>query len=190
MRQWRTRSRRTVLDLSPWVSVETHVVELPDGQVIEDWPWLESRDYVNVVALTEDERFLFFRQTKYAVDGTTLAPIGGYLEPGEEPLATARRELLEESGYEAEDWTRLGQYVVDGNRGFGVGHLYLARGARHVADPAADDLEEQQLLTLTRAEVENALTRGEFKVMSWAAVVALALLAVASEREGSVPGGD
>jgi hypothetical protein len=55
MQQWRTRSRRTVLDLSPWVSVETHVVELPDGQVIEDWPWLESRDHVNVVALTKDE---------------------------------------------------------------------------------------------------------------------------------------
>ncbi len=31
-----------LLDLSPWVSVETHVVELPDGRVIDDWPWLES----------------------------------------------------------------------------------------------------------------------------------------------------
>jgi ADP-ribose pyrophosphatase len=177
MQPWRTRSRRTVLDLSPWVSVETHVVELPDGQVIEDWPWLESRDYVNVVALTEGEGFLFFRQTKYAVRGTTLAPIGGYVEPGEEPLATAHRELLEESGYEAYDWTALGRYVVDPNRGFGIGHLYLARRARHVADPAADDLEEQQLLTLTRAEVEDALLAGEFKVMSWVAAVALALLA-------------
>jgi ADP-ribose pyrophosphatase len=177
MQHWRTRSRRTVLDLSPWVSVETHVVELPNGQVIEDWPWLESRDYVNVVALTEDESFLFFRQTKYAVRGTTLAPIGGYLEAGEEPLATARRELLEESGYEADDWTSLGQYVVDGNRGFGMGHLYVAQSARRVTDPAADDLEEQQLLTLTRAEVEDALLAGEFKVVSWVATVALALLA-------------
>ena len=177
MQPWSTRSRRTVLDLSPWVTVETHVVELPDGQVIEDWPWLDSRDYVNVVALNGDERFLFFRQTKYAVRGSTLAPIGGYVEPGEEPLATAQRELLEESGHEADDWTALGHYVVDGNRGFGTGHLYLARRARHVADPAADDLEEQQLLTLSRAEVEDAVLAGEFKVMSWVAAVALALLA-------------
>ena len=67
--------------------------------------------------------------------------------------------------------------MVDGNRGCGVGHLFLARGARRVAEPAADDLEEQELLSMTRAEVEAALLAGEFKVMSWATVVALALLA-------------
>ena len=38
MRPWRTRSRRTVLDKSPWVSVESHAVELPDGRIVEDWP--------------------------------------------------------------------------------------------------------------------------------------------------------
>ena len=175
---WRMRARRTVLDLGPWLQVETHEVELPDGRVIADWPWLVTREYVNVVAVTEDGRFLVFRQTKYAVDGQTLAPMGGYLEPGEAPLLTAQRELLEETGYEAEAWTALGSYAVDGNRGNGVGHLFLARGARRVAEPASDDLEEQELLLLTRAEVEEALLRGEFKVMSWATVVALALLAV------------
>ena len=54
-----------------------------------------------------------------------------------------------------------------------------------MAEPAADDLEEQELLSMTRAEVEDALLAGEFKVMSWATVVALALVAM-----GSVPGGD
>ena len=44
MKPWTTRSRRTLLDLSPWLSVEEHVVELPDGRVIEDWPWVESRE--------------------------------------------------------------------------------------------------------------------------------------------------
>ena len=177
MRGWRTLSRRTVLDRSPWLSVEEHAIELPGGRVIDDWPWVESRDFANVVAVTEDQRFLLFRQVKYAVAGTTLGPVGGYLDPGEEPLAAARRELLEETGHEADHWTSLGRFVVDGNRGCGVGHLYLARGARRVSEPAADDLEEQELLRMTRAEVEEALLAGEFKVMSWATVVALALLA-------------
>ena len=185
MRPWKTRSRRTLLDLGPWVSVESHVVELPDGRVIDDWPWLEGREFVNVVAVTETGSFLVFRQTKYAVAGPTLAPVGGYLDPGEAPATAARRELLEETGHEADRWTSLGGFVVDGNRGCGVGHLYLARGARQVAEPAADDLEEQELLSMTRAEVEEALLAGEFKVMSWATVVALALVAM-----GSVPGGD
>ena len=119
-----------------------------------------------------------FRQVKYAVTGATLGLVGGYLDPGEEPLAAARRELLEETGYEADDWTPLGRYAVDGNRGCGVGHLFLARGAREVAEPDADDLEEQELLMLTRAEVEAALLAGDFEVLSWAAAVALALVAL------------
>ena len=125
-----------------------------------------------------DGLFLVFRQTKYAVDGPTLGPVGGYLEPGEDPLATAKRELREETGYDAPEWTALGRYAVDGNRGCGVGHLYLAQRARKVAEPAADDLEEQELLTLTRDEVEAALLAGGFGVLSWAAVVALALVAL------------
>ncbi len=176
MHPWRTRSRRTILDHSPWVSVESHAVELPDGRVVEDWPWVVQPDYANVVAVSDDGRFLVLRQTKYAVNGTTLAPVGGYLAPGEDALVAARRELVEETGYDAAVWTSLGRYVVDGNRGCGVGHLFLAQGARKVREPDADDLEEQELLLLTRAEVEEALLAGEFKVLSWAAVVALALV--------------
>jgi ADP-ribose pyrophosphatase len=176
MAPWRTRSRRTIVDLSPWLSVESRVVELPDGRVIDNWPWVESREFANVVAVTEDGLFLVFRQTKYAVEGTTLGPVGGYLDPGEEPLTAAKRELLEETGHEAAEWTSLGRYVVDGNRGCGVGHLYLARGARKVAEPNADDLEEQELLVLTRADVETALVAGELEVLSWAATMALALV--------------
>ncbi len=182
MQPWKTRSRRTVLQHSRYLAVESHTIELPDGRVIEDWPWLVMPDFVNVVAVTEQGLFLVFRQTKYAVEGTSLAPVGGYLEPGEDPLAAAQRELLEETGYEAREWTALGQYVVDGNRGAGMAHLYLARGARRVADIHADDLEEQELLTLTRAGIEAALVAGEFKVLSWAAVMAFALQMIDRER--------
>jgi ADP-ribose pyrophosphatase len=189
MDAWKTLSRGTILDRSPWLSVESHAVELPDGRVIEDWPWVRGRDYVNVLAVTDGGLFLVFRQTKYAVEGTTLAPVGGYLEPGEDPLATAQRELLEEGGYEAREWAFLGRYVVDGNRGFANGHLFLARGAVRVAEPASDDLEEQELLLLARADVEAALLAGELKVMSWVAAVALALLAMDRDPK-SVRAGD
>lgn len=184
MRPWTTRSRRTVLERRPWLAVESHVVELPDGRVIDDWPWVDSRTFVNVVAVAEDGRFLLFRQTKYAVAGTTLGPVGGYLEPGEEPLDGAKRELREETGYEATEWTSLGSYAVDGNRGCGVGHFFLARGAHEVTGPNADDLEEQELLLLTRDEVEAALLASDIGVMSWTAVVALALVALGRQEEG------
>lgn len=175
MQPWKTRSRQTALDYGKFLVVENHTIELPNGRVIADWPWLITPDYVNVVAVTVEQQFLCFRQTKYAVEGVALAPVGGYLEPGEEPLAAAQRELLEETGYESPDWVNLGRYAVDGNRGAGTAHLFLARQARQVAEIRADDLEEQTLLYLSRAEVEAALVTGEFKVLAWVAVMALAL---------------
>jgi ADP-ribose pyrophosphatase len=175
MQPWKTLARRTILSYGKFLTVESHTVELPDGQVISEWPWLITPDYANVLAVTEEGLFLCFRQTKYAIDGLSLAPVGGYLEPGEEALTGAQRELLEETGYQATDWIDLGHYRVDGNRGAGTAYLFLARGARQVAPVNADDLEEQQLLHLSRPELETALAAGQFKLLSWAMVVALAL---------------
>jgi len=182
MQPWKTLARHTILKHGKFLTVENHTVELPDGRVISDWAWVVTPDYVNVLAVTEDGRFLCFRQTKYAVEGTSLAPVGGYLEAGEDPPAGARRELLEETGYEAAEWISLGRYRVDGNRGAGVAHLFLARGARRIAEVRADDLEEQQLLQLSQPEVEAALAAGEFKVLAWATVVALGLWTMQAER--------
>lgn len=176
MQTWKTLARRKVLQHGMFLTVEYHDVQLPDGRIIKDWPWLITPDYVNVVPVTEAGEFLCFRQVKYGVEGTSLAPVGGYVEDGEDPLAAAQRELREEMGYEAPSWTSLGHYRVDANRGAGTGYLYLAQGARRVGEPIADDLEEQQLLRLSRAEVEAALNAGEFKVLGWATAIALALL--------------
>jgi ADP-ribose pyrophosphatase len=175
MQSWKTISRHTIIHKPPFLVVENHIVELPDGRVIPDWPWIITPDFVNVVAITEEDTFLCFRQTKYGIEGTSLAPVGGFIEPNEKPLAAAQRELREETGYEALEWSDLGHYRVDPNRGAGTGYLWLARKAHKVMEPHADDLEEQILLQFDRREVEQALERGEFKVMSWAASMAMAL---------------
>ncbi len=178
MQPWKTISRRRILSHSKFLVVEDHSIELPDGKIIKNWPWVVSPDFAIVVAVTEDGSFLFFRQTKYAVTGTTLAPVGGYIEPAEDPLSAAKRELREEMGYESSDWVSLGNFVSDGNHGAGTAHLYLARNARRTGKTNSDDLEEQELVTFTRQETEKALAEGEFKVLAWVAAVALALRAM------------
>jgi ADP-ribose pyrophosphatase len=175
MKAWKTLAREPVLSFGKWLGVEDRTVETPDGLVIEHWAWVTSPDYVNVLAETPDGRFLIFEQGKYGLEGESLAPVGGYIEPGEEPLQAAQRELLEETGCQAADWRLLGGFVVDPNRGMSRGSLFLARGACRVAEPVKDDLEEQRLLYLSRDELRDALLGGRIKVLAWAANVSLAL---------------
>jgi ADP-ribose diphosphatase len=174
--EWKTTNKRTVLQNGKFLTVEYHTVELPDGQIIDDWSWVITPDFINVVLIDTEGKFVLFRQTKYAIDGISLAPVGGYVEANENPLAAAKREVMEETGYEAQEWIDLGNYRVDANRGAGTAYAFLAIGAKKVAEPNADDLEEQELVLLNRAEVEQALFKGEFKVLPWTSLVALSLL--------------
>lgn len=181
----KTIERKTVLTLGDgrFLTVEEHTVQADDGQLIHAWGWLNTPSFVNIVAETEDGLILCFEQAKYAVEGLTLAVPGGYVEPGEEPQAAAQRELLEETGYRAPEWRHLGSFVVDGNRGNGTAHLFAARRARYDRAVASDDVEEQTLLLLTRSQAAEALAAGRFKVLPWAANIALALPWLAAQTD-------
>jgi ADP-ribose pyrophosphatase len=176
MKPWTTLSREKVLEMGKYLTVEKHRIGLPDGREIADWAWVITPDYSTVVAVTREDKFLCFQQIKYAVTGTSLAPAGGFIDPGETPLAGAKRELMEETGYAADTWLEMGNYAGDANRGGGTAYLFLATGAYPVNAPHDDDLEEHILVQLTRSQVESALKKGDFKVLGWMSAMALALL--------------
>ncbi|MGC8885541.1 MAG: NUDIX hydrolase [Verrucomicrobiia bacterium] len=175
MEPWKTIERKVICQPNKFLTVELHKIQLPNGRIIEDWGWLVLPDFANVIAQTKEKKFLIFNQTKYAASGVTLAPPGGFLEAGEDPLEGAKRELLEETGYIAEHWFYLGNYAIDANRGAGRGYFFLALNASKIQAPIQDDLEEQELLLLTRRELEEALDSNRFAILPWAAAVSFAL---------------
>jgi ADP-ribose pyrophosphatase len=140
------------------------------------------REFAIVVPLTDDQQTILARSYKHGVRGVSLSLPAGYLEEGEEPLAGARRELLEETGHDAANWVPLGRYVVDGNYGAGAMHAFIATGAHKVREPSSDDLEEQELLSMPFAEAIAKLRAGEVAQLSSAATLGLAALAVGEGR--------
>ena len=88
------------------LKVHRDIVRLPDGSE-------GSREYIKhpgavaIVALTDDRQLLLERQYRYPPRREFIEIPAGKLEPGEPHLATAKRELLEETGYEAREWTSL-----------------------------------------------------------------------------------
>jgi ADP-ribose pyrophosphatase len=127
-----------------------------------------------MVAVTDSDEVILVRSYKHGARTVSLAVPAGYIEDGEESLAAAKRELLEETGYASDSWTSLGSYVVDGNYGVATEHIFLARAARKVSEPASGDLEEMEVVAVPVAEISGYVGRGEVVQLSSAAALAIA----------------
>jgi ADP-ribose pyrophosphatase len=151
-------------------------VALPDGREIDGFLWIRTRDFAAVVAITPDREVVLVRSYKHGPRAVSLAVPAGYIEDGEEPLAAAKRELREETGYESSDWASLGRFVVDGNYGICAEHVFLARAVHVTGPPTSGDLEEMEIVLTPIHDVLALLRDGEIVQLSSAAALGLALL--------------
>jgi ADP-ribose pyrophosphatase len=173
LKPWTVVATRDLLDATPFLKVRVETVDLPDGRRIDNYYQFDMPSFVCIFAETGDGKVITYRQYRHGARRVCLVFPGGHVAPGETPLATARRELREETGCEAAAWTDLGGYTVNANQGGAVSYLFHATGCRKVAAPDSDDLEETEILFLTRAEVLEAAGRGEVPLLTQLALLAL-----------------
>eukprot|EP00040_Diaphanoeca_grandis_P030277 m.178627 g.178627 ORF g.178627 m.178627 type:complete len:263 (-) comp31947_c0_seq3:571-1359(-) len=154
----------------------------PDAATsITDWLWLDYGSRVNVlVQLKANQKFLVFEQSKYALEGKSLAVVGGFIESGETAQEAAVREVNEELGMECDKFVSLGgKFRTDVNRGLGWVHPYFAIGCVMLPKnqrKASDDQEKQQQQQLSLRQLESMTMAGKFVEVQWSNTVALGLL--------------
>ena len=83
----------------PWLTARRDRVKLPTGVEIPEYYILEYPDWVNVIAITKEGKFVLVRQYRHGIKETRYEICAGVCETGEEPLLSAQRELYEETGY-------------------------------------------------------------------------------------------
>ncbi len=173
---WEVLRTREILDCSPWFRVVADDVRLPDGQLVRDFYRIKAPDFVMIFPLADDGQVLTLRGYKHGVGRIIRQLPAGYMDrENESPLACAQRELLEETGYAADEWRSLGSLSVDGNRGMGHARLFLARGLRAVAPPDSGDLETLVVECLSLHALRRRWRAGEFDNAAAAALIGLAL---------------
>lgn len=120
---------------------------------------------VGILAITPDEKMIFVRQYRKALEKTLLEIPAGKIEKGEkEPLAVAKRELEEETDFQAENWTFMYDLIVAPGYSSEKIYLYKATGLTQAANPLEQDEDEcLELSYLTLEEAKEAIVQGEIQ---------------------------
>ncbi len=161
-----------------YLKVRCERAAVPNGPIIPDYYIIENRGWVGIVPLTGDGHFLINNQYKHGIGHEVLEfPAGGIDAHEDDPLVTARRELMEETGYSFED----GQIEL-------LAHMYanptgartriwwyLARNVRKTGTPKDDPVEIIENRLITPKELLELIHKGDFAVQGQIAAAYMAL---------------
>jgi len=142
-----------------FLKVSRDRVKLPDGKITQR-EFIRHPGAVVILALFDDGRVLLERQYRYPNDQVFIEFPAGKIDPGEESLACAKRELEEETGYTAMDWHYVS--TIHNAIAYSDEHLdlFLARGLT-AGDAKLDDGEFLETFTATLPEMLEMVRRGE-----------------------------
>ncbi len=132
----------------------------PDKDVTHRFFTLTSPDWINIVAITEDGRFIMVRQHRLGTDEITMETPGGLAEENEPPEETARRELREETGYEAGEVHLLKKLTNNPAIFNNYIYYYYAANCKKVHEQDLDAAEDIEVVTYSRDEIIDMINHG------------------------------
>jgi ADP-ribose pyrophosphatase len=166
--------RREGSDVHPWETLETEPVydcrvfsvlrrrnRSPRTGGVHDFHVLEAPDWVNIVPITAAGQVVMVRQYRHGIADVTLEIPGGMVDAADaSPLAAARREMVEETGYDSDDVVPLGAIhpnpALQGNRC----HTFLARSVVPRGIPVVEGTEHTEPVLVPLADIPDLIRRG------------------------------
>jgi ADP-ribose pyrophosphatase len=143
-----------------WLKLREEHVRLANGHEIERFHVIHGPDWASVLCVTEASEVVLVRQYRHGIAGASLELPAGVIEPNEDPEVAARRELLEETGYAADDWVCIQSVSTEPARHTTRAHFYCARGARLVQAASPEESEVLELVTVPLGDLKRLATDG------------------------------
>lgn len=148
----------------PWFIVRREEVELPNGNRIPEYYVFEYPEWVNVIAITKDGKYVFVSQYRHGLGSAAYELCAGVCEKEDpSPLVSAQRELLEETGYGNGNWSKLMVVGVNPSTHTNLTHCFLATDVEPVMAQHLEATEDLSVHLLTLDEVKELLLNDRIK---------------------------
>ena len=159
-----------------WIDFRKSRYRFPDGREFEPYYSYSRRDYVVIVATDEAGNYICVRQYRHGIKRVTTEFCAGGIErcdgkeygsrldkdSAEDALAAAKRELMEETGYESDDWKFLLSVPSNATMADNYANIFVAKSCRKVSGQSLDETEFLNVHLHTRKEIDEMIASGEF----------------------------
>jgi len=163
LKEWPLVTSETLLSLRVF-ELRRNRCRSPRTGAEHDFFVLSGRDWCNTVPLTDDGEVVLIRQFRHGTRETTLEIPGGIIDPGDaSPAEAARRELLEETGCEANIIESIGVVAPNPAIQSNACYSFVARGVKQVAEPKLDAAEDIEVVRLPLHEIPRRIAAGEVR---------------------------
>lgn len=160
---WNNLEREELLHCRVF-TVDRVLNQSPTSGRKDDFFVLGSADWVNVIALTPDEKVVLVEQYRHGTDRVTLEIPGGLVDPVDAgPLEAGPRELLEETGYRGESAEQIGTVEPNPSIQSNRCSTLLIRNAVRVAEPSLDPNEEMRTTLRSLGEIGTLIRTGDIR---------------------------
>lgn len=161
VQQWITK-KSEILYSTSFFKLRKDTVYMPHRDKEHPIFIADHHDWVNIIAITEDNNVVFTRQYRHGIQQVCLEIPGGMVESiDKNPIDAAKRELLEETGYTGDDIQYLGK--ITPNPAFNTNHVhpYLFKNVQKVAGQNLDPTEEIEILLIPLKDIPELIKKGE-----------------------------
>lgn len=160
MKKWKTADKKLIKDCRIFKLFTQRNIH-PETGDSHDFFVMDSNDWISVIPLIDDDNALLIRQYRPGIDLISLEFPGGVVDADENPLETAKRELLEETGYTAKIIEPLGwshpNPAIQNNKC----HFFVARNCQKTHNTNFDHAELIETETVPLKDIPKMITSKE-----------------------------
>ncbi|MEM9694137.1 MAG: NUDIX hydrolase [Myxococcota bacterium] len=142
------------------MKVDEQRLDIGGGKAIDEYHLISTSPWVATVAVDESGCLILVEQYRHGAGRLSLELPAGVMEAGEAPAEAARRELREETGYDATSFEPLLEVCPEPARNRTRAHLFVATGAVRVGDLRLDETENIDVVVTSLADVFDAIDDG------------------------------